>query len=104
MRCCACHSAATDVYPPSFPARIDKCVEIIAGIISDRTWKVALPGRAKHAGPWLWQERLKGFGGAQGARHLYNMQGGKVFEVDLLALVPWASNKHENVVKLEIPA
>jgi hypothetical protein len=32
------------------------------------------------------------------------MQGGKVFEVDLLALVPCTSNEHENTVKLEIPA
>ena len=98
------HNATTDVYPPSFPARIDKCVEMMAGIISDGTWKVAFPGRAKHAGPWLLQERPKGFGGAHGTRHLYNMQGGTVFEVDLLALVPWISNEHENMVKLEIPA
>ena len=98
------HSATTDVYPPSFPARIDKCVEMMAGVISDGVWKVAFPGRAKHAGPWLLQERPKGFGGAHGTRHLYNMQGGKVFEVDLLALVPWTSNEHENAVKLEIPA
>jgi len=98
------HRAATDVYPPSFPARIDKCVEMMAGIISDGAWKVAFPGRAKNAGPWLLQERLKGFGGAHGTRHLYNMQGGKVFEVDLLALVPWASDEHGNAVKLEIPA
>lgn len=98
------HSAATDVYPPSFPARVDKCVEMMAGIISDGAWKVAFPGRAKHAGPWLLQERPKGFGGAHGTRHLYNMQGGNVFEVDLLALVPCTSNEHENAVKLEIPA
>lgn len=98
------HSAATDVYPPSFPARVDKCVEMMAGIVSDGAWKVAFPGRARHAGPWILEERPKGFGGAHGARHLYNMQGGKVFEVDFLALVPWTFNEDETAVKLEIPA
>lgn len=99
------HSATTDVYPPSFPPRIDRCVEMMTGIISDGEWKVAFPGRAKHAGPWLLQERPKGFGGAHGTRHLYNMQGGKVFEVDLLVLVPWTtSDGHDGAVKLEIPA
>lgn len=97
------HSAATDVYPPSFPARVDKCVEMMAGIVSDGDWKVAFPGRAKHAGPWLLQEKPKGFGGAHGSRHLYNMMGGKVFEVDLLALVPWKSGKLNSQLELEVP-
>lgn len=28
------HSAATDVYPPSFIQRVDRCVQILAGIVS----------------------------------------------------------------------
>jgi hypothetical protein len=97
------HSATTDVYPLSFPARIDKCVELMAGIISDGEWKVAFPGRAKHVGPWLLEERPKGFGGAHGARHLYNMQGGKVFEVDLLAMVPWAASQPIDTTGIDVP-
>ncbi|KAF8852040.1 hypothetical protein BDZ45DRAFT_600573 [Acephala macrosclerotiorum] len=99
------HNAATDVYPPSFPVRIDKCVEMMAGIISDGQWKVAFPGRANHAGPWVLQERPNGFGGAHGSRHLYNMQGGKVFEVDLLALVRFDETMHKPIpgLRLEVP-
>lgn len=78
-----------DVYPPSFPLRAGKCVEMLAGIAGDgKGWKAAFPGRAKKQGPWLLQERNKGFPGAHGSRHLYNMAGGKSAEVDFLALAP----------------
>ncbi|MCJ1271208.1 hypothetical protein MMC22_011108 [Lobaria immixta] len=99
------HSTETDVYPPSFPARIDKCVEMLAGIVSDGAWKVAFPGRAKEKGPWILKEKLKGFGTAHGSRHLYNMQGGKVFEVDLLAMIKYDLDEdlQKNMLKLTIP-
>lgn len=67
--------------------RIDKCIEMLAGIVSGGSkWKLAFPGRAKGKGPWMLKERKKGFPGGHGSRHLYNMMGGKVFEVDLLVL------------------
>lgn len=82
-------NAMKDVYPPSFPLRARKCVEMLAGIAGDgKGWKAAFPGRAKKQGPWLLQERNKGFPGAHGSRHLYNMAGGKSAEVDFLALAP----------------
>ena len=92
------HSAESDVYPPSFPARIDKSVEMLAGIISDGERKLAFPGRAKGKGPWILKEKPKGFGAAHGSRHLYNMQGGKVYAVDLLAMIikPDLANENEN--------
>lgn len=43
-----------------------------------------------------------GFPGAHGTRHLYNMMGGKVFEVDLLVLVP-CDAKPEGSLKFEVP-
>lgn len=49
------------------------------------------------------QERPKGFGGAHGSRHLFNMQGGKVFEVDLLVLLPYKAEDQDHPVKLEVP-
>ncbi|TVY13460.1 hypothetical protein LARI1_G008129 [Lachnellula arida] len=102
------HSAATDVYPPDFRVRVDKCVEMLAGIVSDGAgWKLAFPGRAKGPGPWRLEEFKKGFPGAHGSRHLYNMMGGKVFEVDLLALVPvpvrCETDAQESALKLEVP-
>ncbi|TVY45933.1 hypothetical protein LOCC1_G002762 [Lachnellula occidentalis] len=98
------HSAASDVYPPDFSVRIDKCVEMLAGIVSDGAgWKLAFPGRAKGPGPWRMQEIKKGFPGAHGSRHLYNMMGGKVYEVDLLALVRCESDAQESALKLEVP-
>ncbi|CAG8950070.1 hypothetical protein HYFRA_00008303 [Hymenoscyphus fraxineus] len=96
------HKLESDVYPASFPVRVDKCIEMLCGIISDgKSWKLAFPGRAKGAGPYILQERKKGFPGAHGSRHLYNMMGGKVFEVDLLVLLP--RNAKEGGRKLEVP-
>lgn len=98
------HSAAADVYPPSFPARVDKCVHMMAGIVTAQDWKLAFPGRAKSAGPWVLREKPRGFGGAHGSRHLYNMQGGRVFEVDLLALMPVQNDgKHVQMAELRVP-
>lgn len=97
------HKIETDVYPASFPVRVDKCIEMLCGIVSDgRSWKLAFPGRAKGKGPWILQEQKKGFPGAHGTRHLYNMMGGKVFEVDLLVLIP-CDTKPEGNFKLEVP-
>jgi hypothetical protein len=98
------HSAGTDVYPPYFPVRVDKCIEILAGIISDREgWKLAFPGREKTAGPWMLQERKKGFPGAHGSRHLYNMMGGKVSEVNLLVLASYDETAGKGSSRLDIP-
>ncbi|KAF1347651.1 hypothetical protein BDV97DRAFT_383814 [Delphinella strobiligena] len=67
------HSSATDVYPPSFERRI----------ITGPDFKCAFTGR-KTPGRYLLQYVPKGFPGAHGGRHLYNMMGGKVYEVDFL--------------------
>ncbi|RDW56466.1 hypothetical protein BP6252_14139 [Coleophoma cylindrospora] len=80
------HTVGLDVYPPTLKVRVDKCIEMLAGVISFGTSKVAFPGRAKDAGPFRLEFRKLGFPGSHGARHLYNMVGGKVFEVDLFAL------------------
>ncbi|XMA15110.1 hypothetical protein WAI453_007901 [Rhynchosporium graminicola] len=55
---------------------------------ADRREKNWVPWQSQSKGPWKLQEIPKGFGGSHGSRHLYNMQGGKVFEIDLLAMVP----------------
>lgn len=77
------HSATTDVYPPSFVQRVDRCVQMLAGVVSAPDLQVAFCGR-KPAGRWVLEYVAKGFPGAHGSRHLYNMMGGKVYEVDFL--------------------
>ena len=80
------HSLESDVYPPMFYVRVDKCIQMMAGIVvsPDSTeFQCAFPGR-KPPGSWILEYQPKGFPGAHGSRHLYNQQGGKVFEVDFL--------------------
>lgn len=86
------HSAAKDVYPPMFPVRVDKCVQMLAGIITGKSidgkkFQCAFPGR-KSPGEWTLVHQLKGFPGAHGSRHLYNLMSGKVYEVDFLHAGP----------------
>ena len=98
------HTAATDVYPPSFAVRLDKCVEMLAGVVTDGAgWKLAFPGRMKKRGSWVLRERKRGLAGAHGQRHLWNMVGGKVYEVDLLVLEPFTDHESKEVVRLRVP-
>ncbi|KJY02298.1 hypothetical protein TI39_contig68g00001 [Zymoseptoria brevis] len=60
------HSAATDVYPRTFPQRIDACIHMLV------------------AGVYKLEHTAKGFPGAHGARHLYNMLGGRVYDIDFM--------------------
>ena len=80
------HSAGTDVYPPSFERRVAPCMELMAGIVSSEsnpTFKIAFSGR-KRPGRYILKFASKGFPGAHSGRHLYNMLGGRVYEVDWL--------------------
>ena len=98
------HTAATDVYPPSFPVRVDKCVEMLAGVVTNgRGWKLGFPGRAKSKGPWVLRKKEKGLAGAHGQRHLWNMLGGKVWEVDTLILEPAEHDEADEEFRLEVP-
>ena len=114
------------MYPPSLGVRVDRCVEMLAGIVSAAPaaadgddgggsggWKLAFPGRARGRGGeggWALREKVRGFGGGHGSRHLFNMMGGKVFEVDMLMMVKTTKEdedrlrkKEPNLLKLEIP-
>ncbi|KAF1998214.1 hypothetical protein P154DRAFT_536435 [Amniculicola lignicola CBS 123094] len=58
------HTAKGDVYPTAFPTRVEKCVEMMAGIISDGEWKITFSGRAKYDINWVLEERVRGFSSA----------------------------------------
>ncbi|KNG89355.1 hypothetical protein ANOM_002669 [Aspergillus nomiae NRRL 13137] len=80
------HTLAKDVYPTTFDRRVDRCLQIFAGVIDAQmrtTFKCAFPGR-KPSGRWVLKYAVKGFGGAHSGRHLYNMIGGNVTDVDFL--------------------
>lgn len=81
------HSPATDVYPPTFPARVDRCVQMMAGVVVDaaapEAFSVAFPGRLA-PGHYRLKHQKNGFGLSHGSRHIYNMNGGKVFGIDFL--------------------
>lgn len=82
------HSTKTDVYPLNFVQRVDGCVHMQVGIVRSQSEdiKIAFCGR-KPAGDYVLKYVAKGFPGAHGSRHLYNMMGGKVYEVDFMSAV-----------------
>lgn len=55
---------------------------VVVTLIPNR-FRCAFPGR-KAPGLWLLEYEPKGFPGAHGSRHLHNMMGGEVYEVDFL--------------------
>ncbi|KAI4231863.1 MAG: hypothetical protein LQ352_008381 [Teloschistes flavicans] len=79
------HMISTDVYPPRFPVRVDRCVQMAAGIVCspDSKFQCAFAGR-KEPGNWILEYQPKGFPGAHGSRHLWNLMGGEVYKVDFL--------------------
>ena len=97
---------SNDVYPASFERRIDKCIQMTAGVIvapEPSSLKCAFPGR-KPPGDWVLEYQLKGFPSAHGSRHLYNMMGGKVFEVDFFFARKASGGIPQDALKLTLPS
>lgn len=80
---------ATEVLPRSFPQRVDRCGQIVCGVVTSISddFNVAFCGR-KAPGTYRLDHSEKGFQGAHGSRHLYNMMGGKAFQVDYMYARP----------------
>jgi hypothetical protein len=99
------HSTKTDVYPLNFVQRVDSCVHMQAGIVRSQSEdiKIAFCGR-KPAGNYVLKYVAKGFPGAHGSRHLYNMMGGKVYEVDFMSAVSIRDSEFpEGAIVLSLP-
>lgn len=97
---------SNDVYPASFERRIDKCIQMTAGVIVApelSSLKCAFPGR-KSPGDWFLEYQLKGFPDAHGSRHLYNMMGGKVFEIDFFLARKASGDIPQEALKLTLPS
>ena len=100
------HAISTDVYPLTLPVRVDKCVQIMAGVITSadgQSFQCAFPGR-KPPGKWTLEYQRKGFPGAHGSRHLWNLMGGKVHEVDLLYARWLDEEAPPDALKLRLPS
>ena len=85
------YSTTTDVYPPLFRVRVDKSVQMMTGVVRSaddgKSFQCAFPGR-KAPGRRILEYQQKGFAGAHGARHLYHMMGGNIYEIDYLHARP----------------
>ena len=100
------HTASTDVYPVMFRVRVDRCVQMLAGVVTSpdgTSFQCAFPGR-KPPGTWVLEFQRKGFPGAHGSRHLYNLMGGKVYEVDFLLARRMDEESPSGAVDLRLPS
>lgn len=100
------HTTSTDVYPLMFRVRVNKCVQMMAGVITSAdgtSFQCAFPGR-KPPGTWVLEYQHKGFPGAHGSRHLYNLMGGKVYDVDFLLARRVDEEGSSGVMELRLPS
>lgn len=100
------HTMSTDVYPSMFRVRVDKCVQMMAGVITSAdgtSFRCAFPGR-KPPGSWILEYQRKGFPGAHGSRHLYNLMGGKVYDVDFLLARRIDEEAPSGLIELRLPS
>ena len=100
------HTTSSDVYPLKFQVRVNKCVQMMAGVITSAdgsSFQCAFPGR-KPPGTWVLEYQRKGFPGAHGSRHLYNLMGGKVYEVDFLFARRVDETRPPSAMELRLPS
>ncbi|KAI0108416.1 hypothetical protein F4814DRAFT_427887 [Daldinia grandis] len=99
---------ATEVLPRSFAQRVDRCGQMVSGVVSSPTsdFAVGFSGR-KPSGTYRLEYAPKGFQGAHSGRHLYNMLGGRAFDVDFLYARPSSSttaHAGDGEIKLDLPS
>ncbi|KMU83501.1 hypothetical protein CIHG_01283 [Coccidioides immitis H538.4] len=101
------HAHSRDVYPMKFQSRVDRCLQMLAGVVySSRTYLFQMClSRRKSSRAMDSEVRGRGFGGAHGSRHLYNMIEGNVNEVDFLSMKPLGdSDIISNMIRLDLPS
>lgn len=100
------HKKDTDVYPPCFTQRTYRCTQMVAGVVAAPSGlNLAFCGR-KPPGTYILEYAVKGFPGAHGSRHLYNMLGGKVYEVDYMfaRTLEIPHQAKEDYLELKVPS
>lgn len=87
--------------------RVDRCGQMISGVVSSPTsdFAVGFSGR-KPSGTYRLEHAPKGFQGAHSGRHLYNMLGGRAFDVDFLYARPSSTTSHtgDGEIQLDLPS
>lgn len=85
------HTASTDVYPTTLDVHVDSCVNMMAGVVVKASnpleFNIAFPGRMP-PGTYTLIFQARGFAGSHGSRHIYNMNGGAVYEIDFILMKP----------------
>jgi hypothetical protein len=82
---------------------------MMAGIVvlrsNPKAFNLGFPGRSE-PGVWRLEHEPKGFAGSHGSRHIYNMNGGKVYEVDFLFMerVSEQEPTPNNCLQLRLPS
>ncbi|KAI1778028.1 hypothetical protein F4818DRAFT_438205 [Hypoxylon cercidicola] len=97
---------STEVLPRSFAQRVDRCGQMVSGVVSAPTsgFAVGFCGR-KNAGLYRLEHAVKGFQGAHSGRHLYNMMGGQAYKVDFLhARAVAETGEADDATVLELPS
>ncbi|KAI0853221.1 hypothetical protein F5Y00DRAFT_225781 [Daldinia vernicosa] len=98
---------ATEVLPRSFTLRVDRCGQMVSGVVSSPTsdFAVGFSGR-KPSGTYRLEYAPRGFQGAHSGRHLYNMLGGRAFDVDFLYARPTTTTHTaaDGEIKLDLPS
>ncbi|KAF6222673.1 hypothetical protein HO133_000720 [Letharia lupina] len=100
------HDTSTDVYPLTFRVRVSKCVQMMAGVITSAdgtSFQCDFPGR-KPPATWILEYQRKGFPGAHGSRHLYNLMGGKVYDADFLLARRMDEERPSGAIDLRLPS
>ncbi|KAI1468125.1 uncharacterized protein F4812DRAFT_429020 [Daldinia caldariorum] len=78
-----------EVFPRGFPLRVDRCARMIAGVVASPTSDFAVGFGGRQApGTYVLEHAPRGFPAAHSGRHLYNMLGGRAFDVDYLYARP----------------
>ncbi|KAL4887375.1 hypothetical protein BJY04DRAFT_1785 [Aspergillus karnatakaensis] len=99
------HALRKDAYPLTFERRVDKCLQMLSGVIDaghDSKSRCAFPGR-QAAGDYILVYTIKGFGGVHGGRHFYNMIGGNVTGVDFLLMKKKSTEQPPETMVLYLP-
>lgn len=80
------HRAGRDFHPTFFVRRVDKCVDMLAGVvINDKTkLNIAFPGGRKPPGDWFLQWERLGYSAHFGTRNFYMLMGGQDNMIDKL--------------------
>ena len=100
------YDATTDVFPRKLHRRVDKCIQLTAGVIASEgsnQIRCAFTGRKSYESNVL-QHQRRGFQSVLNSSHLYRMVGGNVSAVDYLHARKLVGDAPSNSLLLTLPS